>query len=301
MRLGVIKLGRGHGAILSVAALVWQIAIPAGAQTQPSHGERTQTTEQSAVEAAQAASFKAWSAQIARAYATPDAAATLPSISPLVHFEAVNPGEPAGDRLGPVRRLAAAIVAQDKPEPRHIVDVGSFTGELLEAFMQRFPGARGQWTEPVTGNENNAKRRLARFGSNVDYVIGCPSRDISQGCVPKDVDVLLTSWLSIHQNLDGIRKFYREAYAMLPAGGWLTNLDHISYGDAIWRKWIAGAREELASSGSNAVIEGPPVHHAEFVTPTLEEQLTAMHDAGFKNVRVVWRRLDTVLFMARKD
>ena len=252
------------------------------------------------VQAAQQASIKARMAVIGRAYSKPDAAVSLPGIAPMVHFEAVNPGEPAGDRLGPARRLAAAVVAQDKPAPHLIVDVGSFTGEFLEAFMQRFPDSHGQWTEPVTNNEDNSKRRLERFGKNVDFVIGCPSRDISLGCVPKGVDVMLTSWLSIHQNLEGIRKFYKEAWKMLPSGGWLVHIDHVAYRNSPWSKRMDGAREELASTGNNAIVEGPPVHHAEFVTPTLEDQLAGLKDAGFTDVQIVWRRLDTVLFMARK-
>jgi hypothetical protein len=144
-----------------------------------------------------------------------------------------------------------------EPAPHSTVDVGSFTGEFLEAFMQRFPASHGQWTEPVTGNGDNAKARLTRFGAHVDYVIGCPGRDIGQGCLPKDMDVLITSWLSIHQNLAGIRRFYKQAAANLPSGGWLVNLDHVSYGQSPWARRMPGAREELASSGINAITEGP--------------------------------------------
>jgi hypothetical protein len=256
--------------------------------------------DEASVRAAQMASIKASQAEIAQAYAKPDSASSLPSIAPLVHFEAVNPGEPTGDKLGPARRLAAAVLAQDKHNPQLIVDVGSFTGELLEAFMQRFPQSHGQWTEPVTNNEDNAKKRLARFGNHVDFVVGCPSRDISMGCVPKGVDVLLTSWLSIHQNLDGIRKFYKEAAAMLPPGGWVINMDHVTEGGP-WDTRLKGARDELAAAGVDAVVEGPPVHHPSYGTPTMEAQLAAFKAAGFTDVRIVWRRLNTVLFMARKN
>jgi hypothetical protein len=273
------------------AALLIQLAVSVA----------TAAEDDASVQAAQQASMKIRNEEVKRAYAKTDAAASLPSIAPMLHFDAVNPGEPTGDRLGPARRLAAAIVAQDKPAPHLIVDVGSFTGELLEAFMQRFPDSHGQWTEPVTGNEDNAKRRLERFGKNVDYVIGCPSRDLSLGCVPKDVDVLLTSWLSIHQDLNGIRKFYKEAAAMLPSGGWVVNIDHVSYGKSPWAQRVAGARDDLAPSGLNAVVEGPPVHHVSYGTPALENQLAALKQAGFTDVEVVWRRLDTVLLMARKN
>jgi hypothetical protein len=224
----------------------------------------------------------------------------LPDIAPLVHFEAVNRSEPTGDRLGPARRIAAAIVAQDNPAPKSIVDVGSFTGEFLEAFMQRFPNSHGQWTEPVDGNRDNARKRFARFGDHVDYVIGCPSRDISLGCVPKGVDVMITSWLSIHQDLKGIQKFYRDAAPMLPSGGWLINLDHVAYGGSKWEQRLQAARVDATGEGLSAVTEGPPVHHKDYVTPTLDDQLAAFKAAGFDDVQVVWRRFNTVLFMARK-
>ena len=227
-------------------------------------------------------------------------AKSLPDIAPLVHFEAVNRNEPEGDRLGPARRLAATIVAQDKPSPNLIVDVGSFTGEFLEAFMEQFPESHGQWTEPVETNHENAKKRLGRFGDHVTYVIGCASRDISLGCVPKGVDTLITSWLSIHQNLPGIQKFYRDAAAMLPSGGWVANLDHVKADSPGWGPALQNARALASGEGLVAVTEGPPVHHKDYVTPTLEQQLAALRDAGFEDPQVIWRRLDTVLLMARK-
>jgi hypothetical protein len=225
---------------------------------------------------------------------------TLPDISPLMHFEAVNQREPTGDKLGTPRRIAAAIVAQDNPAPKSIVDVGSFTGEFLEAFMQRFPNSHGQWTEPVDNNLHNAKKRFARFGDHVDYVIGCPSRDISLGCVPKGVDVLITSWLSIHQDLKGIQKFYRDAEQMLPSGGWLINLEHVAHGGSLWEQRLQAARVETTREGLSAMTEGPPVHHKEYVTPTLEDHIAAFKAAGIDDVQVVWRRLNTVLIMGRK-
>jgi SAM-dependent methyltransferase len=235
----------------------------------------------------------------------PPAAAVAPQgnapLTPIVRFEAVNRNEPAGDKLGPARRIGAAIVAQDNPAPKSVIDVGSFTGEFLEAFLEQFPSAHGQWTEPVETNHVNAKRRLGRFGNRVDYVIGCASRDISLGCVPKGVDVLITSWLSIHQDLPGINKFYKEAAAMLPPGGWLANLDHVGYGGSPWERRFEGARKVATGEGLAAITEGPPVHHKDFTVPTLEEQLAAFKAAGFDDVQVVWRRFNTVLLMARKQ
>lgn len=225
---------------------------------------------------------------------------TPAKLVPYMPYLALNPNEPAGDRLAEPRRLAADIVAQDKPQPHLIVDVGSFTGEFLEGFMAHFPQAKGQWTEPVDGNINNAHNRLNRYGKRVSFVIGCPSRDISKGCVPADVDVMLTSWLSIHQDRAGIKAFYKRAFALLPQGGWMATIDHVGSQDDDWEKRLHGARSAAVADGLAAHTEGPPVHHPGWTVPTLEEHLASYREAGFTDPRVVWRRLDTVLIMARK-
>lgn len=240
-------------------------------------------------------------AQDTRQPETPGPTHVTPAkLVPYTPFLALNPDEPDGDRLAEPRRLAADIIAQDMPSPHVVVDVGSFTGEFLEAFMAHFPQAKGQWTEPVDGNLNNAHNRLDRYGRRVSYVTGCPSRDISKGCVPGDVDVMLTSWLSIHQDRPGIKAFYNRAFAMLPPGGWMATIDHVgSDGDA-WEKRLHSARDAAVADKLAAHTEGPPVHHPGWTVPTLDEHLASYREAGFTDARVVWRRLDTVLIMARK-
>ena len=217
--------------------------------------------------------------------------ADLPGIVP---YEAMNVGEPNGDKLTLPRQIAAVVVAQDNPSPKMIVDVGSHTGEFLEAFLDRFPAARGQWTEPVEESHQTAERRLARFGDRVDYVIGCPARDISDGCVPTTADVIITSWISVHQPLEGIQKFYKNAYAQLPSGGWLANLDHVTIGGE-WDRWFKTGRLYF-----QATKEGPSPH-LDTPPPTLDEQVSAIKAAGFDDVQVVWQSFCTALFMAHKN
>jgi hypothetical protein len=110
----------------------------------------------------------------------------------------------------------------------------------------------------------------------------------------------MTSWLSIHQDMNGIRKFYREAVQRLPPGGWVINLDHVAAGGDLWQRRLQSARVAAAGQGLTALIEGPPVHHPEFLTPALEDHLQALKQAGIDDAQVVWRRFDTVLIMARK-
>jgi hypothetical protein len=194
------------------------------------------------------------------------------------------------------RKIAAAIVAADLPSPTLVVQVGAHHGEFLEVFLDQFPTAHGLWTEPANTEPNlpAAKVRLARFGDRVAYEFGCGERDISDGCVPKRADVIITDWLSILQNLDGIYKIYRVAAEQLGPGGWFVNIDKVGFGGGAWER-----RLQTARAGFRPEHEAPPIHHPDFRAPTVDEQLGAMRAAGF-DAQVVWRSFNAILIMGRK-
>jgi hypothetical protein len=200
------------------------------------------------------------------------------------------------DALMEPRQIAAALVAADNPAPTYVVQVGAHHGEFLAVFLDRFPSARGLWTEPNNSEQNlpAAKVRLARFGNRVDYKFGCVDRDISDGCVPKGSTVIITDWMSVLQNLEGIYKIYRIAADQLAPGGWLINIDQVGFRDSAWE-----ARLQAARKGIRPEREAPPIHHPEFKVPTVDEQLAAMRAAGL-DARVVWQSFSTVLIMGRK-
>ncbi len=195
------------------------------------------------------------------------------------------------------RRIAAAVVATDLPAPKLIVQVGAHHGEFLEVFLNKFPTARGLWIEPANSEPNlpAAKARLARFGSRVDYQFGCGERDISDGCVPQGADVIITDWVSILQNLDGMYRIYRIAAERLAPGGWFVNIDQAGFGGDAWEPRLQRARK-----GLRLEPEAPPIHHPEYRTPTVDEQLGAMRAAGFE-AQVLWRSFNTILIMGRKQ
>ena len=210
-----------------------------------------------------------------------------------VPFEAINGNEP--DKLSRPRLMAAAVVAQFKPDPHDIADVGSFQGEFLEAFIARFPGAHALWTDSVGRPEPFARKRLARFGDRVTYKVACLDGDISDGCIPKNTDVIIASWVTMHQPIQGITRFYEQAHAQLPSGGWLIILDHVGFpADSPWEGPLKSAQREF-----HATKEGPPPF-VKSPVPTFSEEMTAFNVAGFDDVQVVWRSFTDALFMARK-
>ena len=196
------------------------------------------------------------------------------------------------------RNIAAAVIAADNPSIKYVVDVGAAKGDFLSVFLTKFPNARGEWNESDLPDHSQFEVKPIlepKFGDRVDYKLGCSLRDMTQPCFPKGTDVIITSFMSIHQNLDGMYKNYRAAYDVLPQGGWIVNLDSVGFGGSSWepllQKSVVGIRPEH---------EGPKIHHPDLRIPTLEEQLGAMRAAGF-DAQVVWKSFSTVLFMGRKN
>jgi hypothetical protein len=195
------------------------------------------------------------------------------------------------------RRIAAAIVAADFPTPHMVVQVGASTGALLETFLETLPTAHGEWVEAVTSEHNvpAAKARLGRFGDRVDFKFGCARRDLGPGCdLPKDTDVILIDWLSIQQPLDQMVRIYKVAAEKMHSGGWIVNLDHVTFSDSSWEPLL-----HSASKGFRPDLEGPPIHYPQFRVPTADEQLDALRAAGFE-AQVVWQSFTTALIMGRK-
>jgi hypothetical protein len=222
---------------------------------------------------------------------------TAPAATPPAAAVVMSAAEKAReDAMAEPRRIAAAVVAADNPAPKYIVQIGAHYGQFMAVFLDRFPAARALWTEPDNAEPNlvTAKQRLARFGDRVDYKFGCGERDISDGCVPKGADVIITDWVSVLQNLDGMYKIYRIAAEQLAPGGWFVNIDQVAFGGSAWESRLQAAR-----NGFRPEREAPAVHHADYRTPTVEEQLGAMRAAGL-DAQVVWQSFGTVLFMGRK-
>lgn len=218
-----------------------------------------------------------------------------PAHAPAGPMEPLVPYVAMEDDLAIPRRIAAAVVAADGFQPRLVVDVGSFLGELLEAFLDQFPNARGQWTDASDNSQPIAEKRLGRFGDRVDYRVGCPGRDTTDGTVPDNVDVLATSWVSSHRDVEGTKAFYRGASERLAPGGWLVVIDHVGYDDPAWEQRILKARE-----GFHAAFEGPPPHHDKHIA-TRDDHLAAFASAGITDVAVVWESLGTALFVGRRS
>jgi SAM-dependent methyltransferase len=195
------------------------------------------------------------------------------------------------DMLDFPRHIAAAVVAGDNPAPACVVDVGSGPGAVLSVFLERFPSARGIWTDASEAMLGLAREQLAPFGDRVEYRI-VDMTDLAGAGLPPDADVITTSRAAHHLDREGLFAFYAQAAALLPPGGWLVNLDHIGPDD-VWDQRLRAARKQFATAP-----EGPR-HHHNYPLTSVRDHLEAYAAAGISDAEVVWRAFYTCLFMGR--
>jgi hypothetical protein len=197
-------------------------------------------------------------------------------------------------RAGQVPRdIAMAIVAADNPTPKYIVNVGGFNGGMLAAWLDKFPSARGQWTETTDHKLTEPLPILGKYGDRVDFKLGCSFRDMTEPCFPPQTDVIVTSGQSIHRDLNGMYKNFIATYKLLPKGGWFINIDQIGLGYSQWESLLVKAK--VGFLPKDRVPEHPDLR-----IPTAEEELEAMRSAGY-DAQIVYRSFNTAVFMGRKN
>jgi len=190
-------------------------------------------------------------------------------------------------------KLAAAIVASDRPAARLVVDVASGPGAFLATFLEELPACAGVWMDASEAMREQARERLARFGDRVELRLG-DMTDLDAAGLPRDADALITSRALHHLERAGLFAFYAEAAEHLAPGGWLVNLDHTGPAD-VWDKRFRAVRTRFTGPVSKQAAHP---HHYPFTS--VRDHLDAFAAAGIDDVEVAWKAFYTCLFMGRK-
>jgi cyclopropane fatty-acyl-phospholipid synthase-like methyltransferase len=203
-------------------------------------------------------------------------------------------GDPDGaqDLLDLPRHIAAAMVGDETPEPRLIVDIASGAGKFLSVLLEAFPGARGVWMDASNTMLEQARADLARFGDRVDFRLG-DMGDLGAAGVPAGADVVLTSRASHHLGRSELHGFYQEAAGLLSSGGWMINLDHTGPPD-VWDKRYRSVRGHFSAPKA-----ATPPHHHNYPLPSIDDHLDGYRAAGVTDVDIAWKAFYSCLFMGR--
>jgi SAM-dependent methyltransferase len=202
-------------------------------------------------------------------------------------------GDTMADILGFPRRLAAALIAYDRPQVSLVVDIGSGPGAFLAALLDEFPDARGVWSDASEAMRARARDALVVYGDRVEFRVA-DMTDLAGGGIPGGADVILTSRAAHHLDRTGLASFYTEAAEHLAPGGWLINLDHTGP-DEVWDQRFRAVRPRFAPPRREE-----PKHHHNYPLTSLEDHLDGYARAGIYDVEVAWKAFYTCLFMGRK-
>jgi SAM-dependent methyltransferase len=199
-----------------------------------------------------------------------------------------------GDMLDFPRRIAAAVIANDNQAPKVVLDVASGPGAFLGVFLERFPSARGIWTDVSDAMLGLAKSNLAKFGDRVEYRV-VDMTDLAGSGLPGGVDVVTTSRAAHHLNREELFSFYAQAASLLAPGGWLVNLDHTGP-DEVWNTRLRTVRKDFVPPKGEETK-----HHHNYPLTSVSDHLEGFAAAGLDDHEMVWRAFFTCLFMGRKD
>lgn len=204
--------------------------------------------------------------------------------------------------------------------PAHILDLACGTGDVARRALDRFPGARvvGLDADPLL--LAIARGALGDAGGRARWV----RADLRDRRWPSAVDglgafdLVVTSTALHWLPTPALAAAYHASHALLAPGGLLSNADVIppSGGERLARaadalRSRAARQAQSESSGEryaewwDAVARDPGLadvyrerarlfedHPDELELPNAEQHLTALRDAGFDEVAVLWRFFD---------
>jgi cyclopropane fatty-acyl-phospholipid synthase-like methyltransferase len=191
------------------------------------------------------------------------------------------------------RAIGAALVAQDRPQTRTVLDIGSGPGDFLTVFLEEFPDARGIWLDASEAMLHLAKKRLAPYRDRVEYRL-LDMTDLIGRELPTDIDAIVTSRAAHHLDAAGLADFYSQAAQLLAPGGWLLNLDHVGPVEEVWDQRLRSVRKRFQPPSNT------PPHHHTYPLTSIDDHFTGLKAAGLTDADIPWRAFVTCLFAARK-
>jgi tRNA (cmo5U34)-methyltransferase len=177
-----------------------------------------------------------------------------------------------------------------------ILELGAGHGLLSCKVLERFPHARLLGLDVNPAMIAEGKRRLAAFGSRVDY----REWDLADSGWPTSTDgpfdVVISSLALHHLTRQRKSELAHQIFTRLRPGGFFLNLDYVGPGSESLARRYEQSRLVLESRFAGAQRGGGGGHGHDALQPQLE----GLHQAGFTDIEVFWKRAGLVLFGATR-
>jgi tRNA (cmo5U34)-methyltransferase len=176
-----------------------------------------------------------------------------------------------------------------------VLDLGVGTGLTSKSVLEVLPNSKVEAVDFSRKMLGHAKMKLGK--ADVKYVFG----DYSKLKFKKKYDIVTLAISLHHQNDDGKRKMFTKVHSLLKKNGVFVFADLVTYRD---KKMTAiGTAQHfhhLVAKASDGKTLGEWAYHQMYLNApaALEDQLDWIKEAGFKNVRVVFKKMCTALVLA---
>jgi SAM-dependent methyltransferase len=206
----------------------------------------------------------------------------------------------------PHRHLMALLLPFGAEEQFTFLDLGAGTGAASRAILGVYPRSTAILADFSAEMMRAGERDMERFAGRYRYV----EFDMSAGgdwpaAIPEPLDAVVTSLCVHHLPDDRKQGLFAEIFHHLVPGGWYLNYDPVRAEDpAVEAAWQRVSDREDPEAAARRRHRTPLEqarwdNHVRYIIP-LGQQLRYLRSAGFEAIDVYWKRLDFVIYGARR-
>jgi tRNA (cmo5U34)-methyltransferase len=188
-----------------------------------------------------------------------------------------------------------SVVPKTAEEEFRYMNLGAGPGHLDEVLLEQFRGAHATLVDGAPGMLNEARRRLKRFESRVEFVQADLATPEWTSALAGPFDVAVSS-IALHNLRDPrrIRQVYAETCDLLAEGGLFLNLDYVRATRPAFAPFAPWAAQDPDAEFNHARGHGG-------APGTVEEQLGWLREAGFAGADCFWKEFQVALMAGMRE
>ncbi|GBD95666.1 MAG TPA: class I SAM-dependent methyltransferase [Nitrospirae bacterium] len=177
-------------------------------------------------------------------------------------------------------------------ENNNILDLGCGDGIITLNLLEIDKSISATLIDASDDMLNKASDRLSGF-ENINFIKASFQEILEKDILHGNFDFAVSSLAIHHLTMNEKRDFFKEIYSHLHAGGYFMNIDVMlaptdtleQWYMQMWREWIDETKTSLGIEGN--IFDDITRRYKEFddnKPDTLDDQLNALRDIGFKEV-----------------